>query len=238
MHNRAQWLFPLRARGVLAPVLRRAIRGLTHRGPVLAASRAGLWIIRHKSVSKPASIRSASQPSARSNRVFWHVSRVFRVILIFVYSPRLSMIINRLVVLASIAALLAPLTLHAQYQPGSTGYNTVVVPGNSLGKHGNGSVDRWGALSRGADGKFGWSSGEKSEREARARAQDECIRSGGTNCKVEGAFVNSCGALAWSPKAWALTYSPPEKSSKSEREADALERCGAGCRIVRSDCSL
>ena len=127
---------------------------------------------------------------------------------------------------------------YAQYQPGSTGYNTVVVPGNSLGKYGTRSVNRWGALSRGTGGKFGWSSGAETESEARVRAQDDCIRSGGTECKIEGTFVNSCGALAWSPEAWALTYAPPEKSSQSEREADALERCGAGCKIVRSDCSL
>lgn len=42
----------------------------------------------------------------------------------------------------------------AQYHPGSAGYNTVVVPGNSLGKFGTGSMNSWGAFSQGSGGRL------------------------------------------------------------------------------------
>lgn len=126
----------------------------------------------------------------------------------------------------------------AQYHPGSVEYNTVVVPGNSLGKFGTGSMNSWGAFSQGAGGKLGWTTGARSEREARRAALADCLRNGGTGCEVEGTFVNSCGAVAFGPENWSASYAPPQSMALHELEAKVLGRCGAECTIVRSGCSL
>ena len=132
----------------------------------------------------------------------------------------------------------SPTTAYAQYQPGSTGYNTVVVPGNSLGKESRREPDSWGAFSLGVGGKFGWSEGARTEREARRMAQADCVRNGGTQCEVEQTFVNACSALAWGIDNWATRAAPPRKLSLEEVEADALARCGPDCTIIRSSCPL
>ena len=126
----------------------------------------------------------------------------------------------------------------AQYHPGSAGYNTVVVPGNSLGKFGTGSMNSWGAFSQGSGGAVGWTTGARSEREARRAALADCVRNGGTECEVEGTFVNSCGAVAFGPENWSASYAPPQSMTLHELEAKVLGRCGAECEIVRSGCSL
>ncbi|WP_166925622.1 DUF4189 domain-containing protein [Xanthomonas sp. 60] len=146
--------------------------------------------------------------------------------------------IERALAVVSIAVLLMPLTLHAQYQPGSTGYNTVVVPGNALGKDAARSPNRWGALSLGTGGKFGWSMGARTEEEAKRMAQDDCARNGSPDCLVEQTFVNTCGALAWGVDNWTTSFAPPRKSSLRELELEALSRCGTECTIIRSGCSL
>ena len=142
------------------------------------------------------------------------------------------------VLMASIAALLVPLSAYAQYQPGSTGYNTVVVPGNALGKEATRSPNRWGAFSLGTGGKFGWSMGARTEEEAKRMAQDDCARNGSPDCSVEKTFVNTCGALAWGVDNWTTSFAPPRKSSLRDLELEALSRCGTECTIIRSGCSL
>ena len=145
--------------------------------------------------------------------------------------------IHAKIALSMLLAALSPNAL-AQYQPGSTGYNTVVVPGTGISQRGGRRApDRWGALSLGLGGKFGWTINAESERQAKKLANQDCARSGGIDCRVETTFVNTCAALALGEENWTIYYGAPEDGPLETVEAEAVKDCGSGCQVARSGCS-
>ncbi|NIJ68988.1 DUF4189 domain-containing protein [Xanthomonas sp. 60] len=146
--------------------------------------------------------------------------------------------INAKIALSILLAVVSP-SAFAQYQPGSTGYNTVVVPGAGISQRGDRRTpNRWGALSLGLGGKFGWTINAESERQAKKLANQDCARSGGNDCRVETTFVNTCAALALGEEDWTIYYDSPENGPLETVEAEAVKRCGSGCQIARSGCSI
>jgi len=146
--------------------------------------------------------------------------------------------IHAKVVLSVCLVLLSPTAL-AQYQPGTTGYNTVVVPGTGISQRGGPRTpDRWGALSLGLGGKFRWAINAASEREAKRLANQDCVRSGGNDCRVEKTFVNACAALASGAENFTIYYNSPESGPLESLEAEAVRRCGSDCQAIRSGCSI
>lgn len=146
--------------------------------------------------------------------------------------------IHTKVALSICLVVLSPTAL-AQYQPGTTGYNTVVVPGAGISQRGERRTpNRWGALSLGLGGKFGWAINAESEREAKKLANQDCVRSGGNDCRVEKTFVNTCAALAFGEENYTIYYNSPESGPLESLEAEAVRRCGSDCQAIRSGCSI
>lgn len=78
----------------------------------------------------------------------------------------------------------------------------------------------------------GYGVGSGSTREAAgADAMKECKKAGNTNCKVAVRY-DTCGAYAASKTDSGTGWG----SSEAEAKNNALEACGAGCRLVVSDC--
>ncbi|NIJ68986.1 DUF4189 domain-containing protein [Xanthomonas sp. 60] len=146
--------------------------------------------------------------------------------------------INAKIALSILLAVVSP-NAFAQYQPGSTGYNTVVVPGAGISQRGDRRTpNRWGALSLGLGGKFGWTINAESERQAKKLANQDCARNGGNDCRVEKTFVNTCAALAFGEENWTIYYNSPESGPLESLEAEAVRRCGSDCQAIRSGCSI
>jgi hypothetical protein len=93
----------------------------------------------------------------------------------------------------------------------------------------------WAAIVYGKEvDKWGMSWSANSRREALAEAKARC---GSDKCVAQQSFfANRCGALAQSPKSWAISW----RTDETLAHRAALERCeknGASCRIVAAVCS-
>lgn len=78
----------------------------------------------------------------------------------------------------------------------------------------------------------GFGVGSGATREAAASdAMKECKKAGNSNCKVAVRY-DTCGAYAASKADAGTGWG----SSEAEAKRNALEACGAGCRIVVADC--
>lgn len=86
------------------------------------------------------------------------------------------------------------------------------------------------AGAKASDVGYGIGSGSTRE-EAAAIAMSECKKSGNANCKVAVRY-DKCGAYAASTEHSGTGWG----SSESAAKANALEACGAGCKLVVSDC--
>jgi Domain of unknown function (DUF4189) len=98
--------------------------------------------------------------------------------------------------------------------------------------------DRYGAIAYSPrDGADGYGYNFSTRAAAESRALSECIRYGGSGCRVVIWFRNACAALAINPagafgSGWAVT--------SRLAESIALESCGqrgANCRIKRWVCT-
>jgi len=89
-------------------------------------------------------------------------------------------------------------------QPGTPGYNTRVLPAHGMGDtRAQSAVDRWGAVAVGKDDGLGWATGFRSEQDAQEAAVNDCLSSGGRECKSDLSFVNGCAVVAfWTKKVW------------------------------------
>ncbi|OAN51346.1 hypothetical protein A6A04_16350 [Paramagnetospirillum marisnigri] len=80
--------------------------------------------------------------------------------------------------------------------------------------------------------EVGYGIGTGSTREeAGADAMRECKKAGNSNCKVAVRY-DTCGAYAASRDYSGIGWGSSENTAK----ANALEACGAGCKVVVSDC--
>jgi hypothetical protein len=96
---------------------------------------------------------------------------------------------------------------------------------------------RWGAIAVDrVDGKFGGVDGLGSKRSAQKAAIADCKKNGGIKCKVELAYYNQCGVLAWGDN-YFLSAGGPDINETSRR---AVNLCGAktpNCKPYYAGCS-
>ena len=78
---------------------------------------------------------------------------------------------------------------------------------------------------------YGFVTGYNSKDEARREAMKECKKHGNAECKFV-AWFETCGAYAASSKYYGAGWGATQKKA----EAMALEKCGAKCQVVVSDC--
>jgi hypothetical protein len=86
------------------------------------------------------------------------------------------------------------------------------------------------AGTKAADVGYGIGSGSTRE-EAGASALVECRKAGNSSCKIAVRY-DTCGAYAASHDYTGIGWG----SSESEARNNALSSCGAGCKLVVSDC--
>lgn len=98
---------------------------------------------------------------------------------------------------------------------------------------------RWGAIALdSASGSTGIAGGLASERNAKQAALAQCASKGGTDCRIQIAYSNQCGAIAWGGgQAVAAREATLEKASEM-----AVQQCqrlgGSQCKVFFSDCSF
>ncbi|MBI3446903.1 MAG: DUF4189 domain-containing protein [Magnetospirillum sp.] len=84
--------------------------------------------------------------------------------------------------------------------------------------------------SKASDVGYGIGSGDTRDAAGRS-AMAECKKAGNSSCKVAVRY-DTCGAYAASKDYSGIGWGDSEGQAK----ANALEACGAGCRVVVSDC--
>jgi len=118
-------------------------------------------------------------------------------------------------------------------QPGSSAYNTQVLPAHGLGDTRRG-IQSWGAYAMASNSFLGLSSNARSEREARTNAIKNCASRGGVECEIVSVYANGCIAIAVNEDAGFYATG----SDLEEVKRRALDNCGEGCEIFRDECSL
>lgn len=125
---------------------------------------------------------------------------------------------------------------HAQ-QPGTPAYNSVFLPGHGAGDTHRRARDNWGAVAFGRGVPIAPVSGMNSRKEAEAKALELCVERGGQKCKVHHSFKNNCMVFAESETHVGSSTRDPTIYSDEYRRKEALDQCGAGCRIIWEGCA-
>ena len=98
---------------------------------------------------------------------------------------------------------------------------------------------RWGALASGGEGQFGISANQPSSADAEAVALNDCRGRGGTDCKLNHTYGNTCMAVIGRPNASVKTVHGPSENDAIESGKETCKRDGVdGCWVYYSGCSL
>ena len=96
---------------------------------------------------------------------------------------------------------------------------------------------RWGAIAiDDTNSGVGTAVGMRSKRKAEKAAMQECQAKGGDGCRIDLAYFNQCGVIAWGDTHY-VTAGSATISEASELALNDCEKTSSNCRIYYADCS-